>query len=439
MIYLFLLIAATVLLFFYLYRTGLFRVYARRRGYEEGFLDFLTIILTFESNGVRLDETLMLAGEDKIVLPKPYDELAKRFKALIDVVPDPYTCIRRISDTIPSRRVKGFFRGYSEVLVTTNDTLSYVNSALEREIEGRIAHINNLLSLIESLYEGLLIMILGVIVYSITPINPINPLLLALIFSIIGVSGYLLTNVLVRSGYWRSDLWSDLAGLLLLFTAPIILFTHHEVDFIIPVILGVLTVYGYLEYRRIVDFENYIDTLVEELYSDARQGLPIDTSMVKLSRGGPGEIGLFGRLLSYGYSYRDLKGLINTSPFVEKIIGLTFTPLEYSSRHERHLGYVLKIMDSIKMFRRRLYERSRLYYIYALTIPVVVYAMYYGFRNLTVLQGVPAHIVSGLGLLSVLISLTISSKIGRGCSFCDLKNVLTIIAAYILFKIIIGG
>ncbi len=416
----------------YKYAERLVREYIMRKKYCENFHDFITMLLTFEANGLRLDEVLVEAANNRINLPEPYNELALKFKTLLEVNPDPYSCIRRLADYVPCSRVKGFLRGYSEVLVTTNDTLSYIESILAEEFSAMRTRIDNTLSLVESLYEGLLIITLSIIVYSLTPITPINPLMIAIILSIIGIAGYLLAGVTTRYCFWPEYPADNILSLTLLVLTPFILVIDYVFGLLILLLTGTAMFYVNRLARINTEVEYKTNMLLEELYTDAKQGFPVDYSITRISKRYGEPFTTLRKLLLWGLKYSFFSRVFKLPPFTHRFFELVFSPLEYSGDHERHLGYVSRIMELVNSLRRGLRERMKLYLIYALTLPLMVIVLFHGMSNLASSYNTARILARGLGFSATYMSLIISSKIGLGCGLCSWKNLVILIIVYIV-------
>jgi flagellar protein FlaJ len=351
-----------------------FRKYYFRLKLENEFPDFISLLLTFEANGMRLYEVLDEASHNRIELPRSYMELSKIYSILSRIISDPYTCIKKLADQVPSLRIKRFLKGYAEVMVSTNDTLSYINSYVNEEFSALKTRMQNISSMIDSVFEGFLIIILGVLVYSLISFTSIPETLVLFILILLSLMAYILTNKLLELAYYDRGLSETLLTITLMILSPLIilafptilsLIIHYLIIFIAGVILYSIS-------KVLLGLENESLVLFEELYSGARQGLPIDNVFLRVSRRHSLVYERIADMLRMGSRVREALSVVRLPVFAYKVLSLTFTPIEYSRSHYRHLSFVSNIIDYVRGLRRDLRERGKIYYFYVLILPIVM-------------------------------------------------------------------
>lgn len=389
--------------------------YLYRLRLESEFLDFLSILLTLEATGLRLDNVLEEALNNKLILPSSFMNIAKKYGIISRLNPDPYNCIRVLSREIPSNRVSSFFRGYSEVLISSNDTLHYVESFLKEELKSIESRIENYISILDTVYESFLIIILGFIIYSIMPIIHIDPIFFSIVLSILSTTALLIVcklNSLAMFHYNGFTYYTliSLVALCPLITSMfnIILFFHLSVVF-----LGIMLLFLTNSFLSI---ENNILLMLEDLYSSVRQGFSIDSSIVRISCKYGFPVELISNLIKIGFKAKNIISVLKIPVFAQRIFNLILAPIEYSHSFPNYLGYVLNITDSIKSLRRILSERVRVYYMYVFILLSVSIAMLKLMNNTSFVNN-NNYLVKSLIYSSIFESCIIASTIGSGYWF----------------------
>ncbi len=437
-LYMVLIIPITIIIAYFLF--PLIKKYSFKVGLEEDFPDFLALLSTFELNGLKLDNLFDEASKGNIVLSKPYQELARIYKSLSNIDPDPYVSIRRLADYVPSDKIKRFLRGYSEILISTNDTLTYISSYLEEEFAAIKTRVSNTLNLIDSLFEGFLIILLGLIVYSLMPLAYFSSSILMLIIVLMGLISYIITlritSLTVRGNTTLSRFATDflIIGIYPLLVAFIQcnIFIHALVFAVSALILRILDVSDKIENEAI--------GFIEELYSDARQGIPIDVAIINSSHRRSGFLVKIADFLKMGLKSWEILSVLKLPPLVRKIFLLTLTPIEYSRNHQRHLGYVLTMLDNIRGLRRSLSERSNFYFLYILTIPMVVIVFFKTFIGINVgliKSSMDYVLIRNTTYIAVYESAVIASIINKGSWYKSLPAILIVVAVAMVLSIMI--
>ncbi len=402
---------------------------------EEEFPDFLALILTMEANGLRLDNVFDEALKHKLKLPLAYEIIAKMYSLIKTLNPDPYTGLRYLAKLVPSERISRFLRGYTEILVTTNDTLTYVESKLDEELTSLEQRISRSLSSLDTLYEGLLIILMSIITFMLIPVAYVPKELIALIVSIIGISAYMLSSSLTSWTYRYETQVSQLTSLILLTITPYILLNIGLRGMIIYtfLIIFLTLIFRKIE-KRAEHIENDVINLLEDLYSEAKQGIPIDHALMK-KENLIQSLKKIRDLLRLGIAVPSILEKLRIPPLSKKLLSLAFSPLEYSRYHEKHLGYTLKIMDYIVRLRRILSERGKMYFFYALTLPIITVVM---IKGMTTIQSnlnnmFDPELAVGLTYSISLIAGIIASKISSGKSLYSVLIPVLLIVTLVSF------
>ncbi len=433
-LYLVLLTASLTLLLFIL--KPFIQKYFHKLRLENEFLDFLSILLTMEASGLRLDEVLEEASRKKLMLPSSYLEIAKRYTLLSRMNPDPYTCIRLLSRDIPSERVSRFFEGYSEVLVSTNDTLTYVESFIREELRGLRSKIEGYSSILDTLYESYLIILLGMLTYFMLPFTPIPGIVFGFLIALLSVFAFLLVYKLSDLTMYFNGVLFTFPTLILVFSTPLIVTIYPALiplHLIIVVLIGVLL--WYLS-RGVLLIEDKVNVLLEDLYASVRQGIPIDHAIITIGRRYGFPVDKLADLLKLGFKPVETISVFKLPPLPKRVLGLVLAPIEYTRGTPRYFGYILNIVEGIRGLRRALIEKGRIYFVYVLVLLFVVIIMFKLMKNFNsgILGG---ELVKSITYASVFESIMIASMISRGYWFKNITGyallVLTVVVLEIFF------
>jgi flagellar protein FlaJ len=415
-----------------------FKKYYFKLKLENEFPDFITLLLTFEANGMRLYEVLDEASQNKIELPRSYMELSKLYSILSRVISDPYTCIKKLADQVPSLRVKRFFKGYAEVMVSTSDTLSYINSYVNEEFSALKTRMQSISSMIDSIFEGFLIIVLGVLVYSLISFTSIPGALILFVIVLLSLIAYMLTNKLLELAYYDHGLSEALLTTILMTLSPLIVFLFPAIISLMIHYL-ITSIIGFILYnisKILLRLENESLVLFEELYSGARQGLPIDNVFLRVSKRHSFIYKRIADMLRMGSRVKEALSVVKLPVFVYKVLSLMFTPIEYSRSHYRHLSYVSNIIDYVRGLRRDLRERGKIYYFYVLILPIVMLIFTNTLLNINSSMFIlndKAFIVK-ITYIAVFESVIIASIIDRGYWYRSPYMYLILLATIILLN-----
>ncbi len=355
---------------------------------DNRFIEFLSLLVNFESVGLHIGDLFALASRGELILPKPYDVVAKKYAAIEKLYGDQIRALSYVQKLTRGSRFSRFIEGYIGILETTGDTLGFTEVVLTDELGRLESSIEGTIGFIENFYESYLIILLTVIVLTILPgASTISPIVYAALL-IINTSAYILAITAASRLFYYDHLVSTgfTASLIAFFTLSPLVFPYIAVltlGFILTSVFIVLTriVMGWR-----IRVEEHIYELTEDLYSETRHGFPLDTALKKLSSR---EEAVYRGLASSIYKYLSL-GLrgdtiashIDTSPLVSRVFRLLLTPMEYSSDHSRHVGYTAKFLRRLYGMRGNVAGRARILYLYTLILPLTAYILGYGLSSI---------------------------------------------------------
>ncbi|MCD6301445.1 MAG: hypothetical protein J7L82_05175, partial [Staphylothermus sp.] len=348
--------------------------------------------------------------------------------------------IRRLAVHVPSDKIREFLRGYSEILISTNDTLAYISSYLEEEFAAIRTKVSNTLNLIDSLYEGFLIILLGLIVYSLMPLVYFSPSLLALLIVLIGIVSHIIalrvTSLAVRE---NNSLCKFVIDFLIIGIYPL-LAVFLPCNILVHALIFVVSATILRSMDTSDRIENEAINFVEELYSDARQGIPMDVAIINSSKRRGGFLTKIADFLKMGLKPWEILSTFKLPLLVKKIFLLVLTPIEYSRNHQKHLGYVLTMLDNVRSLRRSLSERSNFYFLYILTIPIVVIVFFKTFVEINsglVRSPTDYMLVRNTAYIAVYEATVIASIINKGSWYKSLYGVIIIVVVAGILSIMI--
>lgn len=410
--------------------------YLQKLRLESEFLDFLSIVLIMEASGLRLDVVFEEGSKGNILLPKSFSEIARKYVLLSKINPDPYTCIRLLSKKVSSDRVSRFFEGYSEVLITTNDTLSYVESFIREEIRGLHAKIENYAMILDTIYESYLIILLGILTYFMLPFTPISPVIFGFLLSIFSLSAFIMIYKLSDLTMYSNGTIYVFPTLLLVFSTPLIILVYPDMiifHLFLTVLLGILLCYLF---RNMLLLEDKIVFLLEDLYAGVRHGLSIDHALILVGEKYGFPINKLSDLLKLGIKSYEITKSLKLPPLPKRVIDLILAPMEYTSGVPRYFGYVLNIVESVRGLRKALAVRGRIYFIYVLVLLATVVVMYNLMKRFSV-GVIDPGLVKGLTYTCVFESVLMASIISRGYWFKNFAGYFILFVSIIVLEIFI--
>jgi len=409
-----------------------FKGFFHRLKLESEFLDFLSLLVTLEASGLRIDEVFLEASQNKLLLPSSYIELARKYAVLSKLSPDPYTCLRTLAKTIPSTKVARFLEGYSEVLISTNDTLTYVETHLHEEIRALQTRIDNYASILDTLFESYLIVLLSVVVYAAMPLIQLPPTVFSVLIATISLTALILAFKLSELSMYYNGWVFTVPTLLLAALTPIAVVVYPQTMYVHGALIIAIGVFLWLMFRGMLAMEREVELLLEDLYASARQGLPMDYAIIRVGGSYGFPVNRLLDLLKLGLKPTDILSSFNLPPLPKRVIGLILAPIEYTKGSPRYIGYVLNVVESVKSLRRVLRERGRVYFVYIIMLIVVVIALSRLIKSMGFNSAVGASdLVKGVLYASVFESAIVASTICTGYWFRNTVGYLLLLLSII--------
>ncbi|QOR94689.1 hypothetical protein IMZ38_01775 [Thermosphaera chiliense] len=392
------------------------------RGLEEGFLDFLTTLASFESTGLRIMDLFEHSASRRIRVPGDYASLARLYVFLEKASGDPYTSLRSLAELTPSPTVSRLLREYGEVLVSTGGTMSLVEKYLSEELEKHWARVSSLFTHIDAFYEGFLIIVLTLTVFTLLPGVSLNPAVSVAATVFTSVAGYLIARRVSETILSPEPPYMAAADLAVVATALLALTGLQGL--VLHTALA-LTLHAFLRERvrasQGVEAEAVL--LAEEAVSGLALGVPVDAS---LTAGFYSSRNLVHKLLGIamlnGFNASTMADTLPLPPLARRLITLLSTPLEYSGFPRALASTVSRFSRHIAQSRKWCGERSRLYLFYAVFTGLLLSFMAYMLKGFTGPPCQPPGAVAPLVYSSIVGSVAVASASGGGLMVSSVKK-----------------
>ena len=338
---------------------------------ELEFMEFLTLLLAFETSGLRLPRLLVEIAEGRVEASGYIKELANKFKVLEKTMMEDYSALRKLAELAGSPMVADFLRGYSEVATTSGETLRFVESYLERVSSYLESRLEGMLRFMEGVYEGLMLAVFGLVALSVVPMAGVNPRMLTSAIILAALASYSIVlkvseNVLTLSRV-EHIATITLMGLTLVTELGGTWTLLHMLLLALALVLVAPLA------RRAVEIEKNVVDFLEEAFSMTRHGIPLEQVFHHVEFGSD-PLKLLKRVLLLGYDYVQLLGAL--PDLARRALYQLLAPLQYTSKHEKISSYVLRFVELISDARARLERRGLTYMVYSFIFPAVVYVSY---------------------------------------------------------------
>ncbi len=436
-----LLIPLAPLIFFSSFHTvGFLRKQLFTYKLNRDFLDFITILMSLESNGLGLSDLFLMACKDEIRLPSVYKELAEAYTSIEAVTGSSYKALSILAKSLPSSKIKNFLEGYVGILETTGNTLEYIESYIDAELSKLEDAMNNLLNMVENFYEAYLVILLSIIMLSSFPSISSLTNVIYLILMLLGFGGYFAAGFISEKLYYEEPMLFTFLSLLLITLMYIFLRNNMFIPTIILVTVFTLSSHVFWKkyYLQKHIAEEHVYELSEDIYMESNQGFSLDIALMNLSYRATGYSWIareLAKLIKLGIKGYYIDELLKLTPLSKKILNLLLSPLEITSSKGKHVGYVLKFFRRIRSIRENLSNRIKTLYAYVLLLPPTVYAIAYALKTMNISEYLPVDpsIIPGYVLLSSVSAWLVANKIARGYGLIDVKILLVLLENLVLY------
>ncbi|MEZ0393459.1 MAG: hypothetical protein ABWK00_00200 [Desulfurococcaceae archaeon] len=350
------------------------RIAPRRLSRE--FHEFLTALLTYEASGLRLDNVMLQAAQGKLWLPRSFVELSRFYLLFYTTSQDPLEALRKLSKAIRGvPRLSDFLRGYTEVLLASGDTVRYVEQVLREELQERRSRLEEILKFVEAAYEAYVILIVSVISFTIFPTTSLSVAQWGFVISVTSAALALLLKGMTSILYLPTRTEFSIAELLIVLTAPLAFLSIYVLLLHIFLSVGVLLVINAF-YRRLERADRAAVDLVEELFTGARLGIPVDVALIKAMSNTLPQHKLLLWSFSRGIDSSKILSRSDLPPFTKFVLRMLLNQIDYVRDHVRYTAYIARAVNLIRELRSWLRGKALTFTVYSLLLPALMIATY---------------------------------------------------------------
>jgi|GEM_PF-2614459 len=345
-------------------------------------MDFLTLLLAFETGGLRLPRLLEEVAEGRVEAGGYIRALALKYKALERTALDDYTALRKLADSTGSAWLADFLRGYSEVATTSGETARFVESYLEKTSLSLRMKLENMLKLVEGVYEGLMLAVFGLIALTVIPFPGVGTMFLSTAVVMVAVLSYLVVLKISGDTLTLSRL-EHFASIILVGSTLIVILVKGGLLLHFTLVLATVILLS-PRVRRLVEVEGDVVGFLEEAFSMTRHGMTLD-QVLHYVEFEDKSLRLFKKTLLLGH---EPGSLLDAFPALARMVlrNLT-TPLKYTIRHEKVSSYVLKFVELVSEARVGLRKKGFTYMVYSFIFPATVFVTYFLVHPMTAVAG----------------------------------------------------
>ncbi len=407
---------------------------------DQKFIQILSLLYGFESIGLHLNDLFNVVSREEVEVDHVYRVIARDYMVLERIYGEPLSALNQLSRRYRGTRFSKFLSGYLDILSTTGDTLSYVENCVEEELNILYNKSLSLISIIENFYESYLIILMSIMVLSGLPMLGVFTGIVHAVLLICGLIGYSVATYISKNLYYNESI--AVVGLSYFYIviaciSPLVMSVFNSLALLtLFMVVSIALSRAFHSWK--LSIEDCLVDFIEDLYSETRHGFSVDRAIIRLSLKEntlykPLVDGL-SRLLSLGLTGSIVASKVDTSPLVQESMKLLLTPIEYSSEHERHVGYTAKFVRRLFSIRYNITSRSRVLYIYTLILPATVYAIVYGLKAISSpMLPVNPYPIPGYIVSASIPAWIIASKTTNGYGMNSWKNLVILVENLALY------
>lgn len=411
------------------------------RNIDRYFLDFLLLLISVETVGLRLTDLFLRIAKGEMDAPQVYVDIARTYYNIEQLYGgNTHKALNTFLKILPRSKLKRFIEGYLGILETTGNTVNYTESYVSAELDRLEASLNGLVNIIENFYEAYLVILLSIIVISSLPVATYLQLLIYLIMFLIGIVGYVIAGIISKKIYLEEPFMFTVLVFAILSLVTFLLISDMFSTSIALSIVAIIS--GYILWRKYSEprnnIEEHVYELTEDLYMEASQGFSIDTALMNLS----GRVGEYSwiaqelsKLLRLGICGNDVLRILNLTSLLKKIMNMLLSPIEVSANTTKHIGYVLKFYRRIRSIRSNISDRIKTLYTYAFLLPPTMYSIAYGLKYMSIQSFLPIdpYMIPGYVFLASLSASFTANRIVKGSGVSDLKILVILLENILLY------
>lgn len=401
---------------------------------DEYFSDFLITLSALEAGGLKVYDLFAAIHEGEINLVNCYVQVANWYVVLERSLGDPHIALQELSRSLRVSKLASFLRGYSDILVTSGDTKTYVNNSLHAELLNVKARIEESLRILEVLYESTIALILTLSLLVVLPIWNLPAWISVLIIQCIGLISYLLAFKVIKRLYYPTHVLLVICDLLYLLLLPI-LYSLPGMGLITLMVLIVLHIFTKKFLSNLLSVDAEVIKIFREVYSNVLLGRSLDLALIEsLGRSQLDVLRAVNIGLSRGLEGYEILSKVKMPTFSSKILTLILNPIKYSYTSTAHVTAVNTFIEEVMSTRIFVKERSRLYAFYILILALLISVSYKMLSQFPILTGGITGLIGFYGHLGIIL---LSAPIGLVRDGCYTASGISIVFAIIALGLLI--
>ncbi|MEM4916042.1 MAG: hypothetical protein QW708_02385 [Desulfurococcaceae archaeon] len=343
---------------------------------EKEFIQILIINSALESSGLKIYDLFNMIHHNKVKVPLCYKNLAGIYVFLERSLGDPHLSLRKLSEVLQNKRISSFLREYANVLISTGDTRSYVDSVLREEMIRIRTRISETLKFVDLLYESILILTIGFSLILIMPFINIPLYITQFSIVMIGLIGYMIASSILSNIDIAIPKFIMMIDTIYIISSCILIVNNYGI-----LVHGLLILPLYLIIKRkslnVFRLENAGLALLRSIYSSITLNMPIDKAIsTSLERQPFREFKLINHYFKMGLNIEEIVYRLELPNLVKKIFYLITTPMLYSNWRGHYIFSVIRIFDHLIDIRKYIVEKARSYVLYSIILTALIFISY---------------------------------------------------------------
>jgi hypothetical protein len=393
---------------------------------EEHFADFLTVLSAFESVSLRVYDVFNAIHRGEVRVADCYEQVARLYTILEKSLGDPRAALQELSRELRATRLAGFLRGYSDVLVTSGDTRTYVNSSLRSELSAMKARIESSLRVLETLYESNIALILTLSLLVVMPIWGFPAWISLLAIQLSGLLSYILAFKIARSLYYPVHRALLLVDLLYMLALPVFV-TTLQLGFFSLLVLVLLHSATRRLVKALFSLEVEAIRVFRETHSEVLLGRSLDLALLdSLGKSRFEVLRAISVGLSRGLEGHEVLSRLKLPQLPVKILTLLLNPVKYGYTGIAYLSAVNVFIEELMSTRILVREKTRLYALHVLILALLVSASYIMLSQIPIIVHGNTWLIGLYGYLGIIL---LSAPIGLVRDGCYVASRLSLVFA----------
>lgn len=401
---------------------------------EDHYLDFLIYLNTIEFNKFRIYDLFRAISLANIEISECYKDISKKYLVLESWLGDPGLALYKLGDIINNEKLSSFLKGYSNVLFTSGDTLTYTSNALRTEFNSLRARISESLKIIEVLIESVLVVVLALSIFILIPLWQIPPLIGYIALALMGLFAYMLGLRISNTLFNTSDIYIHILDLIVLIISYMLLALPIGVFAVTSILLILFPITRpFIRIKKSIEKEAL--RILEDVYSSAMLGEQVDTALLEsLRRTSLVEYKLLMHSLLNGLHASEFLRNVNLTKLADKIMIMLTSLIDYFGANSTYLASIVNYVNEITGLRRFVEEKLNHYIMYSIILGFLIATCYLMIKLITPIN-VNLHLLGlhgYLGILVISIPLCVIKDGGFSISKTMIKMVLIALLVYVL-------